>query len=224
MPSFSFSCRSPQAWPEALDYERPQSVSLGSSSDDAPTQKALGSLASETQTKGSLLQDRVVRGMAALCALAAVLLVAPILSDERRAMFAYLIEAPFLVAVIFALHFRVREATEETDRRFWNFLTWGFACWLGSLVIQMVYGGPDYAPELFTNVPYLLFYGGIAAALEVQPHVGPEPVTRRLRTLDRIGSLLVLFGVLLYFVVLPGLVRAEALWASQMQCWIQQEY
>ncbi len=161
-----------------------------------------------------------MQGMAALCTLVALLLGTPILSEESRAFFWYLIEVPFLVAVIFALHFRVREATEKADRRFWNLLTWGFAGWLASLVIQMVYGGPDFAPDLLTNVPYLLFYGATAAALEVQPHVRAQPMPRRLRALDQIGSSVVLFGLLLYFVVLPGLVRQDAFWTSSLALFV----
>jgi len=176
---------------------------------------------SQANQKGSLAQDKYVRGIAILCALAAVPLIAPILGDQWRSVYgSRIVDLPFLVAAFLAIRYRLRAVTEARERRFWNLLGFGSAFWLGALLISMVDDDlPRATQSIAENAPYLLFYGAVAAALEFHPHVSSGPVTR-LRALERIGSLIFLFGLLLYFLVLPGLLRRDAFGASSFALFV----
>jgi diguanylate cyclase (GGDEF)-like protein len=154
-----------------------------------------------------------------LCALAAVPFVVPLLSDEWRIAYGQsFIYFPFLAVLLVSIRVRVRTVTDPTERRFWNLLTFGFACWLGALLGNMAATVIDSRAisEILNNVPYLLFYGAIALAIEVPPYLPSSLPRGRLRVLDRIGAMVLLFGMLMYFLVLPGLVRAEAFWGSSL--------
>ena len=181
---------------------------------------------SQADSRSSLARDQVVRGITALCVLAALPIVIPVLSDEWRATYGrHIVGPPFLVMLLVGIRLRLRGVREEPERRFWNLLTVGFACWLGVLLINVVYENlieSQTIRQVVNNVPYLLFFGATAATLEIQPHVRSDRLTRRLRRLDRVGSFVFLFGLLLYFLVLPGLQSRDSLafWASSLALWV----
>ena len=180
----------------------------------------------QADSRSSLARDQVVRGIVVLCVLAAVPIVIPILSDEWRAVYGrHIVDLPFLAALLVAIRFRLRGVREETERRFWNLLTFGFACWLGVQLVNIVYRDlidSQTIRQIVNNVPYLLFFGATAAALEIQPHVRSDRLTRRLRGLDRVGSFVFLFGLLLYFLVLPGILSRNSLafWPSSLALFV----
>ena len=121
---------------------------------------------------------------------------------------------------------RLRRVKEVGERAFWNLLMFAFAWWVVALV-----SGP-IADLLLTNSPglvqfamhgpYLFFYGAVAAALEIHPHVRDNPISYPLLTLDRAGSFVLLFGLLLYFLVVPGISSGETsiLWSSDLALFV----
>ena len=169
-----------------------------------------------------LADDKVVRWVAWLFALAAVPYVVPVLGDEWRAEYGGAIELPFLALLIVSVRLRLRGVTKPTERRFWNLLTFGFACWAGALLSDVVGHtllGSGTAWDLLSNLLYLLDFGAIALALEVHPRVRSDGMSGHLRALHLIGSFLVIFGVLLYFLILPGL-QGSAFWASSLALFV----
>lgn len=158
--------------------------------------------------------------------LASLPLLAPILSDEWRTLYGrHLIDLPFLGAMLIAIRLRLRRVSNDTERRFWNALTFGFAWWFGILVIEIFYRrliGWEALWPIINNVPYFIFYGSIIAALEMQPYSRSDASTLRLRTLERIGSFAFLLALLLYFLVLPGLMEMDltAFWASSLALFV----
>jgi len=143
----------------------------------------------------------------------------PLPSDEWQEVYGlYVINLPFLTLLLVSIRLRLRGVTDPTERRFWNLLTFTFACWLGALLgnIASTVIGSRAIMEILNNVPYLLAYGAFAMALEAPPYLSSAPLNRRLRALDRIGSMLVMFGLLMYFLILPGLVPTEAFWGSSL--------
>lgn len=201
-----------------LDDRKRPTTAPGSSAGGAPGGGEPSALPQAAPGR-SLARDKVVRAVLVLCALAAVPFVVPLLSDEWRAVYGeHVVALPFLALLLVSIRVRLRTVTDPTERRFWNLLTFGFACWLGALLGNTTATVIDSRAisEILNNVPYLLFYGAIAMALEAPPYLPSALLTGRLRALDRIGSMLLLFGLLMYFLVLPGLVRAEAFWGSSL--------
>ena len=169
---------------------------------------------------GRLLRDRVVRGLAVLLALSTLPLIVPFLDEAGRATYGrQFIHAPFLIVLIVALGVRIRRAQDAPEHRFWMLLGAAFLFWLSAVVMDVVAvanAEPLVTVRLVNGLPYLLFYGAMAAALEIHPHVSADPLTGRLRTLDRVSSLVFLFALLMYFLVLPGLMADEFFWASTL--------
>jgi diguanylate cyclase (GGDEF)-like protein len=179
------------------------------------------------QSPDPLSRDRVVHLLSAALALASIPLITPLLGDEWRATYGHrIIDLPFLVGIIVSIRFRQQRVQDSAERRFWNLLTIGFAWWLialgigaASALIPLEHG------VLYTflkNGPYLVLYGALAAALEIHPHVQDDPVSARLRILDRAGSSILLFGLLSYFLVVPTVASGtvSAFWASSLALFV----
>ena len=170
----------------------------------------------------SLFHDGVVRGLGLLLVLAAIPISTPLLGGPWRETYGHHIGLLFLLAVVPALAIRARRAADEAERRFWELFTLGFVFWLAAWLFDLAFFDVlSRAPwEFVNNGLYVLFYAAIALALEVHPHVRPDPQTVRLRALNRIGSAVILFGLLMYFVVLPVLLRETAFWASSLALFV----
>ncbi|MEO2177181.1 MAG: EAL domain-containing protein [bacterium] len=177
----------------------------GSEASVFPTDKPL----SAEHPSGSFGQDRIVQAVIAALIIASIPFLIPVLSDTWQTIYSQHLDLPFLMAAILAIRFRLRNVKEDAEHRFWNLLTFGLAWWLAALVMgpiatvlltdSVVLGG------FVMNAPFLMLYGAIAVALEIHPHVRRDPVTHYLRTLNRAGAFFLLFGLLLYFLVVPGL-------------------
>jgi hypothetical protein len=106
-------------------------------------------------------------------ALSAVPFLVPILSDTWRVTYGqHLVAPPFLIALIVALGMRARAAADVAERRFWALFVFGFLAWLSSLVLFSIAPFESISVQrVINNLPYLLFYGALAVALEVHPRV-----------------------------------------------------
>lgn len=159
---------------------------------------------------GPFAQDPVLRWMAGLMGLAAVPILVPFLSEEWRVFYGlHIVSLPLLGVVLVAIRTRLSDVTEETERRFWNLLTLSFASLFVAEAISVVvtdsWIDSPTIRQFVEDGPYLMFYGALAAALDTHPKVRSPHETRGLRALDRVGSFVLLFGLLSYFLVLPGL-------------------
>ena len=120
--------------PETLNQEYRPLVRPGFGTDEVSEDR--GQSSSQVDSRGSLAQDRIVRWIVGLMGLATVPILIPVLSEEWRATYGHhIVDFPFLAALLVAIRFRLRGVREETERRFWNLLTFGFAWWVGALVI-----------------------------------------------------------------------------------------
>jgi diguanylate cyclase (GGDEF)-like protein len=143
-----------------------------------------------------------------------------ILGDAWRALYSNIIDFPFMVAILWAIHVRLRRAEDAGERRFWKLLSFGFCWWLVALLMDRVAGTLLADAQLLLafviNLPYLVCYVVLAVTLEIRPHVRYEPLTHLIQTLDRVGAFVLLLGLLAYFVVVPGLISGydSTFWAS----------
>ena len=170
-----------------------------SKTDQSPAEEE--SFPSYGESPGSLAQDWIVRGICIAVVLASLPLLFPILSDEWLSTYGrHLLDPPFLVALLVSIRYRMRSVEDPGERRFWNLLTLGFACWLLTLVGGAIAGNLLANSEALRlsvkNGPYLLFYAALAAVLELHSHGRDDPTPRSLQILNWIGSLILLFGVL----------------------------
>lgn len=175
----------------------------------------------------SLAQDWIVRGICIALVLASLPLLFPILSDEWQSTYGrHLLDPPFLVALLVAIRYRLRSVEDTIERRFWNLLTLAFACWLltlmGGVIADNLLADSEALRLSAKNGPYLLFYAGLAAALELHSHGQEDPTTRRLQILNWVGSFILLFGLLAYFLVAPSFMResSSGFWASSLALFV----
>ena len=170
-------------------------------------------LHSQDSTLRPLSQDRIIRGTSVAIVIAAILLLTPIFGDQWRAFFGeHIISFPFIAVLLLAIRVRLRNVHQGRERRFWNILTIGFVAWLLGLLTNSIFTVLFSDPMLnafANNFPYLVFFGATAVALEMRPHVEPNVLTYRFQFLDTIGSFAMVFGLLVYFLLLPSLVRED---------------
>ena len=196
-----------------------------SKTDQSPAEEE--SFPSYGESPGSLAQDWIVRGICIALVLASLPLLFPILSDEWLSTYGRrLLDPPFMVALLIAIRYRLRSVEDTSERRFWNLLTVGFACWLltlmGSAIADNLIADSEVLRLSVKNGPYLLFYAGLAAALELQSHGREDPITHRLQILNWAGSFILLFGLLAYFLVAPSFMResSSGFWASSLALFV----
>lgn len=186
-------------------------------------------LLSDGRPEPSLGEDRVVWGLAAGLAIAAIPLLFPVFDEKWALLYDNFVDIPFIVCVLLAFRWRLRGVDEVGERRFWNLLFIGFSAWLitSTLAAFLILGEGlfdnygKYRPFII-NAPYLVLYGALAAALEIHPHVRHDPISLPLRRLHWAGSFVLLFGLLCYFLVVPGFSGGGALgfWTSSLALFV----
>lgn len=186
-----------------------------------------GSPVSNGELARSMGQDWIVRGVILAIAVASIPFLVPILSHEWLALYGHRILEPiFLLVLILSIFYRLRSVEDVSERWFWNLLIFGFVSWL--LATATGPFGDRFFSEYGTlrgfvkNVPYVIFYVAIAAALEIHPHVRDDPITHRLKILDWTGLFILLFGFLSYFLVIPRISSGDspAFWASSLALFV----
>jgi hypothetical protein len=210
---------------EDTDQEQRQPVKMSTSTGESPDGQVIA--ASVGGSIRLLGQDLIVRGIIAALIVASIPILTAILDDDWRVTYGmYIVEVPFLVALLVAIRYRLRSVNETSERWFWNLLTAAFGSWLAALAsgpaTDILLADSGTIKEFTKHAPFILFYGIIAAALEVHPHVRDDPTTRRLKNLDWIGSFTLLFGLLSYFLVVPRITSGNtpAFWASSLALFV----
>lgn len=158
-------------------------------------------------------RDSVVRLAAAVALLSYLPYLLPI-SREALANYAYYYRNMPLLLVLVAVF--ARRTLHETgqDRRFFGLLTAAFAVWLGVYVSDVLLGGVfryslrgTFVEDLLWVVSYLV----LALAVQLRdtaPHAGGRADARR--ALEAASVVVLTFGLLVYFVVLPSALNPEA--------------
>lgn len=173
------------------------------------------------------LRDPIAGGALLVLGLASLPMFLPVFSETWQVVYgARILDLSFLSMVLCAIGLRLRRVDEPRERRFWQLLAVGMAAWLFATISSPIVDalgiprGPLHA--LLKNGPYLLLYAAIAAALEIHPHVRHDPVFYPLRILEWAGSFLLLFGLLVYFLVIPSVTYKEtsAFWASSLALFV----
>ncbi|HEY3132937.1 MAG TPA: PAS domain S-box protein, partial [Acidobacteriota bacterium] len=110
----------------------------------------------------------------------------------------------------FALSFRVREIAQSEERRFWGCLTIAFGFLLVLECFYYFFPAVRKTPTgaVAIDCLYLMFYLSLVLASEIKPHLKPgwasaDPAHR----FDASGAALFVFGLLVYFVLIPSSVN-----------------
>ncbi len=160
--------------------------------------------------RSALLRDPFVLSVAALILVLALPFYLPLLpqSSLKEAAFHY---SDFLLLLLTSLAFFPASSAvlSEQSRRFYQYCTIGFGFWLligvldvlslETLSIQYL-----WMTDVFSDILYLLFYLSLVMASAVRPDRRPESHSQRLvDNFDASGSILFIFGLLVYFIVIP---------------------
>ena len=135
-------------------------------------------------------------------------------------------ELVVLTMVLIVFNSRRKLASDPRVARFWALWMGAFAAWLivvpaGILAAELWPGDtPQIAYTL--NLPYVLFYGMVIAALQSQPHVSHDALGYKLRVLEWTATLLFSIGLLAYFMVIPSLNAGEStiIWSSSTTAYV----
>lgn len=107
------------------------------------------------------------------------------------------------------------DLTGRRERRFWTLIVGALGLWLVEhllvLALPVDVWRRSFAPELLANALYTGFYLCFLFAAEARPHMPPNYLPdRRLRRLEVAGILVLVSGLFVYFILLPGLLAKNA--------------
>ncbi len=132
----------------------------------------------------------------------------PFFSDvELRWHIGFYVDLLFLPLVIWAFQNRLSLIDDARERRFWNCLTLGFLCWWVARLCVIV---PEswWKADNFLTVSgiHMLSYLAFFFAAEGRPHsrAGGVAGARSQRMLQSAGVMVLVFGFLVYFVLIPS--------------------
>lgn len=167
-----------------------------------------GVLAPRHLRVATLTNDPVVRLFVVLLAFSPLPLLLPILPDKVFTSYGqYLLGIPFHLGLLIVLGIRTRKQQDNAQRWFWILVFLGFAGWLLATFTGLFVGNfLEPSPLLYdasSKLSYLLFYIGLILALEVQPSTRQDSVPYKLRFLGWLGSLVLVFSLLTYFLAVP---------------------
>jgi len=115
-------------------------------------------------------------------------------------------ELPTILLVLVALAFRASRSSTPRERGFWRLWTLAIGLWAFAMASAAVIPVEIYTRIRFylaEDVLYTAFYLCLAMSIELHPVHPGESIDRRLKAFETAGTLLVLFGAVFYFVVLP---------------------
>ncbi len=131
----------------------------------------------------------------------------PILTYDQLWSFADLYANLFLLpAIMLALQGRLATIAHPGERRFWHYLTLAFFFWwlVGCLYAFVPDRWWGTTADLLTDGGFALFYLSILLGLETRPHLKKRDSVDFIRTLESSGVIVVVFGLLFYFVLIPN--------------------
>jgi diguanylate cyclase (GGDEF)-like protein len=158
---------------------------------------------------GSLRRDPVVLVTVGMFLVLSLPLVFPIFSTGFTRIYANAATSlPFLALILVAFRWGLARS-DARARRFWNLMTAAIDCWIVQQLI--VLGNEASAWSVDTSLAEDLLYVGmymfIVLALDVRPHEpGGEGDRGALAALRRSGTVVFLFGMLVYLVAVPNAV------------------
>ncbi len=157
-----------------------------------------------------LLRDPVVRLGGLVLALVAVPFLLPGLDPETVATWSATYSSfPLLLTCLLAFQFRLRGTADSKERRFWNLWTLALTAWLLNSLLSFWFDfRNDWSvqTDLILIGCYFLFYSFAAMALETRPQPAASRQERLAQVVQRIGTLVFFFGLLIYFVIIPALL------------------
>jgi signal transduction histidine kinase len=133
--------------------------------------------------------------------------------DQRWTYGTFYSEILLIVLTLAALEARRRRGESRRERRFWGLLSAALASWLSSWVLYFFVSLDVqlWAVELTADLLNLLYYLFLFLAATSHPHLAgrsSRPATAH-RT-ETIGTIVFVFGFLVYFVLLPSRLTPEA--------------
>jgi diguanylate cyclase (GGDEF)-like protein len=175
---------------------------------------------------GARLQSRAINALLLIAALASLPLLIPSSASWKVLYGRYLAETLVVLPLLAVLWLRWRHSIDRRESRFWILTGTAFAIWgmvtpvthlLGWLSTGMVDAG-----SYVNSLPFLLFYLCLFAGLLVHPQVENDPATFPLRALEWTATLVLLLGMMLYFLVVPAALDSpsEGAWSSQLVFWV----
>ena len=165
---------------------------------------------------GILRTDLPTRLTLAAFAVLAFLYAAPAISAERRSaiLASSHSDLVFLALALLAFRLDLRKVRGEAERRFWGDLSLALLCWLAGVLATVFLPGPEILREIAEDLPFAAFYVAFVLAIERQPD-RPEEARTPGPTLSWPFFALFVFGLAVYFMVIPSLVSPQ-LYASTL--------
>ncbi|HXV86271.1 MAG TPA: hypothetical protein VD793_06215, partial [Gemmatimonadales bacterium] len=161
-----------------------------------------------------LTGDGYVRITAVLLTAAAVPYVAPLLPAASMPGYSRWSDVPLLVVSILAFQAGLRSMGDPRLRRAWTLFSAALAAWLAARLVQVGWDTNAFQHAghgLIEDVLYALFYLFFVLALESVPRQeGEQEPVASLRKLRSTGAAVFALGLLVYFVVLPGILNPTA--------------
>jgi len=166
-------------------------------------------------TRPGPASDPVALAIFVLACLVALPLVVPLPPSIDLALYSEVFTTtPFLLFALVLYLRRLREAAGE-ERRFWQLLTAALVSWLAQQALMIATWSTLLAhwSSLAQDVLYAATYLFLVLALDVQVHVRKEPDERGILTaLRRTGTVVFVFGLLVYFAFLPSALAPATYW------------
>ena len=163
----------------------------------------------------TLRRDPIVLVWAAVTVALLAPYLVPLLSQQQMETYAgSYSDIPLILVAIAAFQFRLRRLPNLAERRFGTLMTLAFVCWLLVKVLTIVLPDAWYADVrsgVLLDAIYVAFYLFIVYALELRPHdPSRETVAGKLRSLRFASAVVLAFGLLVYFAIIPGPMNPEA--------------
>lgn len=162
----------------------------------------------------ALAADPVVRVALGALALGAVPYAIAILSPADMPDYSAALDLLLLLGVLLALQYGLRALPDPPTRRFWHLLTAAVSCWVVARGVQWVPAPGltvSQASDIVQDFLYVMFYFFVVLALEFAPPQAdrgrPTPGLGRLRSA---GAAVFVFGLLVYFVIIPTALNPGA--------------
>lgn len=183
----------------------------------------------QTQNPGGpafsvLLKDSIVRLVGLVLAIVIIPYVWPGLDAGARATWAaFYTDPPLLLVCLLAIQFRLGRIADPAERRFWNLWTLALGAWLLKSILAFVLELHEVwtlESDLLLNGCYFLFYSFVTIALETRPRPAMSRPAQLARRVERIGTLVFFFGLLLYFAIIPAVLDPAAYESSSLMLFV----
>ena len=187
----------------------------------------------KTQTPGGsvpsiLLRDPIVRLAGLVLAIVTIPYFWPGLAPDVRATWAALFtDPPLLLVCLLAFQFRLGRIADSAERRFWNLWTLAISAWLLKSLLVLVFeiqGEWTMLTDLTLNSCYFLFYSFAAIALETRPRPAVSRQAKLAQVVERVGTLVFFFGLLIYFVIIPAFLDPAAYESSSLLLFVALDF